>query len=164
MKTLYLVRHAKSSWENTNMRDIERPLNERGLHDAPIMAKLLRSKGVQPDLLVSSPAIRAMTTAVFFKMGLNVEGPDFWVRDEIYEAMTATIQQLIETLPESAHTVMLFGHNPTFTSVANLYTQNYIDNIPTCGVVCIRSSASSWPEFSNKNAKVEEKFFPKDYL
>ncbi len=163
MKTLYLVRHAKSSWDNNNLRDIERPLNERGLQDAPTMAKLMQSKGVQPDLLVSSPAIRALTTAAYFKLALGVEGEDFWVRDEIYEAMTATIQHLIETLPESANIVMLVGHNPTFTSLANLFTKDYIDNIPTCGVVCIRSEAATWPEFSKKNSEVVGKFFPKDF-
>lgn len=163
MKTLYLVRHAKSSWDNNELRDIERPLNERGLKDAPMMAKLLKGKDIQPDLLVSSPAIRAITTAAYFKIGLEVDGADVWVQDEIYEAMTATIQHLIETLPESANTVMLFGHNPTFTSVANLFTNKYIDNIPTCGVVCIRSEAASWPEFSRNNSEVVGKFFPKDF-
>ncbi len=146
------------------LRDIERPLNERGLDDAPKMAKLMKSKGAQPDLIVTSPAIRALTTAAYFKMTLGVEGEDFLVRDEIYEAISATIQQVIETLPESANTVMLFGHNPTFTSVANLFTENYIDNIPTCGVVRIESDAASWPEFSRLNAKVTAKFFPKDAL
>jgi phosphohistidine phosphatase len=164
MKTLYLVRHAKSSWDSHLLTDIERPLNERGLEDAPRMAKLLRSKGVQPDLIVTSPAIRAISTAAYFKIALGVEGEDFLVRDEVYEAISATIQQVIETLPESAKTVMLFGHNPTFTSVANLFTDNYIDNIPTCGVVCIESSAAAWPEVSRLNSRVTAKYFPKETL
>ncbi|MBK8564674.1 MAG: histidine phosphatase family protein [Saprospiraceae bacterium] len=164
MKTLYLVRHAKSNWDNHLLRDIERPLNERGLADAPNMAKLMKIKGVQPDLILTSPAVRAMSTAAYFKIALGVEGEDFWVRDGIYEAISATIQQIIETLPESANSVMLFGHNPTFTSVANLFTDNYIDNIPTCGVVCIVSDADSWPAVSRLNSKVTAKYFPKETL
>ena len=164
MKTFYLVRHAKSSWDNSSLRDIERPLNERGLNDAPIMAKLMRSKGVRPDLLVSSPAIRALTTAAYFKNELGVEGEDLWVRDEIYEAMSSTIVDLIHLLPEDCGTAMLFGHNPTFTNVAGMFTKDYIDNIPTCGVVCVRSEAATWPEVSSENSQVVEMFFPKEYL
>lgn len=163
MKTFYLVRHAKSSWDNPDLRDEERPLNERGLKDAPFMAKLMKSKGVEPDLLVTSPAIRALTTAAYFKMALDVEGEDFWVRDDIYEAMTVKITDIIHRLPEDAETVMIFGHNPTFTNVANLFTAKYIDNIPTCGVVCLRSDAATWPDVDPSNTKVVEMFFPKDY-
>lgn len=163
MKTFYLVRHAKSSWDNPDLKDEERPLNERGLKDAPFMAKLMKSKGVEPDLLVTSPAIRALTTAAYFKMALEVDGEDFWVRDDIYEAMTVKITDLISKLPEDAETVMIFGHNPTFTNVANQFTNKYIDNIPTCGVVCVRSEAATWPEVNASNSKVVEAFFPKDY-
>lgn len=145
------------------MSDIERPLNERGFTDAPFMAKLLHSRGVRPDAMMASPAIRALTTAAYFKMELGVEGEDFLVRDEIYEAMPGTIVQLITMLPESFGTVMLFGHNPTFTNVANLFTKDYIANIPTCGVVCIRSEAEFWVDFSPKNAEVADYFFPKQY-
>ncbi len=164
MKTFYLVRHAKSSWDNPKLRDIERPLNERGLNDAPFMAKLMRSKGVKPDLLVTSPAIRALTTAAYFKNELSVEGEDLWVRDEIYEAITNTIVDIINTLPEDCGTAMIFGHNPTFTNVANLFSDKFIDNIPTCGVVCVKSEAASWPEVSSENSEVVATFFPKDFI
>ena len=127
------------------------------------MAKLMKSKGVAPDLMVTSPAIRALTTAAYFKMALDVEGEDFWVRDDIYEALTVKITDIIHRLPEDAETVMLFGHNPTFTNVANLFTNKFIDNIPTCGVVCIRSEAATWPEVNGSNSKVVETFFPKDF-
>ncbi len=162
MKTFYLVRHAKSSWDSSDLKDVERPLNERGLKDAPFMAKLMRSKGVQPDLIVTSPAIRALTTAAYFKSELGVEGEDFWVRDEIYEAMSVTIVDLINRLPESCNTVLIFGHNPTFTSVANMFSDKYVDNIPTCGVVCIQSKAMTWPDVTGNNSEVVGVFFPKE--
>ncbi len=163
MKTFYLVRHAKSSWDNGDLKDIERPLNERGLKDAPFMAKMMKSKGVEPDLIVSSPAIRALTTAAYFKNELSVEGEDFWVRDDIYEAMSHVIIDVIHRLPEDCETAMVFGHNPTFTNVANQFTKKYIDNIPTCGVVCIQSEAATWPEVSEVNSKVVATFFPKEF-
>lgn len=163
MKTVYLVRHAKSSWDYPDLRDDERPLNEKGLHDAPLMAKLLRNKGVQPDALISSPAVRALTTAIFFKNELDMDGEDVLIRDEIYEAMSRQIPSLIQMLPEDFDTVMLFGHNPTFTSVANLFTKNYIDNLPTCGVVRIDAEVSRWSDFTEQTGKLTERHFPKDY-
>ncbi|MBI1224182.1 MAG: hypothetical protein GC192_02995 [Bacteroidetes bacterium] len=163
MKTFYLVRHAKSSWDNPELRDIERPLNDRGLKDAPFMAKMMRKKEIEPDLLVSSPAIRALTTAAYFKNELDVEGEDLWVRDDIYEAMSHVIIDLINRLPEDCETVMIFGHNPTFTNVANQFTRKYIDNIPTCGAVCIESKAATWPEVSTENSQVVATYFPKDF-
>ncbi len=164
MKTVYLVRHAKSSWDNMDLRDIERPLNERGLRDAPFMAKLMKAKGAKPDALIASPAVRALTTAMFFKEELAVAGQDVWIRDEIYEAFTTQITSLIQKLPEDLDTVMLFGHNPTFTGVANLFTKSYIPNMPTCGVVRIDAEVSHWGEFNERTARVTEVSFPKEYI
>ena len=163
MKKVFLVRHAKSSWDNPSLRDIERPLNERGLADAPFMAKLAKDKGFTPDAIFTSPAVRALTTANYFKLELGLDGEDFFIRDEIYEAIPQRIINLINTLPEKYSTVMLFGHNPTFTSVANMFSTDYIANLPTCGIVGIQSSASHWPEFSEKNAYLDAYFFPKQF-
>ena len=164
MKTVYLVRHAKSSWDYQSLRDSERPLNDRGLRDAPIMAKLLRKKGVKPDAIISSPAVRALTTATFFKNELAIDGEDVIIKDEIYEAMASTIVALIQRLPENLETVMLFGHNPTFTSVANIFTEKYIANMPTCSIVRIDADVANWLEFKEGNGKVTEFHFPKKYI
>lgn len=164
MKTLYLVRHAKSGWDNPGLRDFDRPLNERGLHDAPKMARLLAELGVQPDLLVSSPAKRALTTATFFAEALGKTGAEVVQKPDIYEAYTTDILRIISELPESANTVMLFGHNPTFTDVANRFTEDFIENLPTCGVVKVVSSSDEWRRFYEGNAKVAACFFPKEVL
>ncbi len=164
MKTVYLVRHAKSSWDHPDLRDIERPLNERGLRDAPLMAKLLQGKGVKPDAIISSPAVRALTTASFFKIELGLEGQDLLIRDEIYEAFPMLILKLIQLLPEDFKTVLIFGHNPTFTGVANMFSKSYISNIPTCGVVEIKAKVDHWPDFNEKNAEVTEYYYPKQFL
>ncbi len=164
MKTVYLVRHAKSSWDDISLRDSERPLNKRGLRDAPFMAKLLNKKGVRPDAIISSPAVRALTTAAFFKNELDPEGEEVLVEDEIYEAMSATIVKLIQRLPENLETVMIFGHNPTFTGVANFYTDKFIANIPTCGIARIDADIDDWMKFLPGKAKLTEYHYPKLYI
>ena len=164
MKTVYLVRHAKSSWDYHSLRDSERPLNNRGLRDAPFMAKMLVKKGVMPDAIISSPAVRAMTTATFFKNEFRLEGEDIWIRDEIYEAMSSTIVDFIQRLPERLDTVMIFGHNPTFTNVANMFTNKYIANMPTCSIARIDADIPNWMAFNDTNAKLVEFHYPKQYF
>ncbi|TNE59676.1 MAG: hypothetical protein EP344_08350 [Bacteroidetes bacterium] len=164
MLHLYLVRHAKSSWDHPGLRDFDRPLNKRGLRDAPRMARFIRQLGVRPDLLVSSPANRALTTARFFADALEIPEAAIVQQPDIYEAYPTTILRIISGLPESAHTVFLFGHNPTFTDVANSFSQRYIDNIPTCGVIHIESTADSWAALYEENARVKDYYFPKEVL
>lgn len=164
MRTLYLVRHAKSSWDNPGLRDAQRPLNERGLHDAPRMGKMLAGMGIQPDLMVSSPAKRALTTAQFFAAAFGLAEAQLLLNQDIYEASPRDIMRIISGLPESAQTVFIFGHNPTFTEVANTFTNDFIENVPTCGVVRIESNAADWSALYEGNAKVTACFFPKEVL
>jgi phosphohistidine phosphatase len=164
MRTLFLVRHAKSSWDNPGLRDFDRPLNERGLQDAPRMAQLLAKEGVVPDLLVSSPAKRALTTALFFAKSFDIPDEKVLREPDIYEAFPQEILRLVSALPEAARTVLFFGHNPTFTEVANRFTEDFIDNVPTCGVVKIVSSAENWASMYEGNSKVTACFFPKEVL
>jgi phosphohistidine phosphatase len=164
MRTLYLIRHAKSSWDNPGLRDINRPLNDRGLDVAPRMARLLVDQGLRPDLLVSSPAKRALHTAQFFAEALGVADEAIVRNPDIYEAVPTTILRIVSELPEEAQTVCLFGHNPTLTEVANQFSEKRIANVPTCGIVLIESTAPSWREFYEGNAAVKATFFPKEVL
>lgn len=164
MRTLFLIRHAKSSWDNPGLRDFNRPLNERGLHDAPKMAQTLAKRGVRPDLIVSSPAKRALSTALFFAKTLGVEEEAVVQEQSIYEAAPADVLHIISRLPDEARTVLLFGHNPTLTDVANRFSEDFIDNIPTCGIVQIESDADSWKAFYESNPTVKACFFPKEFL
>jgi phosphohistidine phosphatase len=164
MRTLYLIRHAKSSWDNPGLRDFNRPLNERGLRDAPLMAALLAARNMRPDLLVSSPARRALHTAQFFADAFGIPDEAIVRQQDIYEAYPQDILRLISELPQHAQTVFLFGHNPTFTDVANRFSDDFIDNIPTCGVVRIESPADSWRSFYEGNARVTGTLFPKAVL
>jgi phosphohistidine phosphatase len=163
MKTVYLIRHAKSSWDYPSLTDRARPLSNRGLRDAPFMAKMLSGKGVQPDAIFSSPAVRALTTATFFKNELDVAAEDFFLRDELYEVGAGEVLRFITMLPQDLDTVLIFGHNPTFTSVANWFTGNFIANIPTCGIVCVEADVQHWPHFEKPHAAVSAFYQPKQF-
>ncbi len=162
MRTLYLIRHAKSSWDNPGLRDFNRPLNERGLREAPLMAQLLSKQGVRPDLIVSSPAKRALTTALVFAEQFGIADDLVLREQDIYEADPTEILRIISALPDSAQVVCLFGHNPTFTEVANLFSDDFIDNVPTCGIVQIESGAETWKTMYEGNSRVKARFFPKE--
>ena len=164
MRTLYLIRHAKSSWDHPGLRDFDRPLNPRGRKTAPKMAQLLVKDKVNPDLLVRSKEKRALTTAIFFAEAFDIKSDDIQLDQDIYEAIPHTIHKIISALPDDANTVFLFGHNPTFTEVANEFTDDFIDNVPTCGIVKIMSSAENWASFYEGNSKVTARFFPKEVL
>lgn len=162
MKTLYLIRHAKSSWDHPGLRDIQRPLNERGLRDAPVMARLLRARTDSPVLIVSSPAKRALTTALFFAEAFGIPDESVVRNPAIYEASLPELLQVIRALPNAAETILLFGHNPTFTDVANLFSDDFVANIPTCGIIQIDSEAPGWENFDETNSRLVWKIFPKD--
>lgn len=164
MKTLYLVRHAKSSWSTPGMRDFDRPLNERGMNDAPKMASFLQKLDIKPDLIVSSPAKRAITTARFFAGVFSINEAEIVLNPDIYEAEPAEALKIISELPETSSSAMIFGHNPTFTDIANRFSEDIIENVPTCGVVCIKSGAEKWNELFEGNSRIAASWFPKEVL
>jgi len=164
MKTFYLIRHAKSSWSDMSLRDFDRPLNKRGLRDAPFMSKMLAGKGVQPDAIVSSPANRALTTATFFADELGIQKQGIVQEKKIYEAYPEEVLEVIAELKEDWNTVLIFGHNPTFTTLANDFGEDYISNLPTCGIVKIESTATSWADVDETNSKLVAFYYPKEYF
>ncbi len=164
MKTLLLIRHAKSSWASLDLEDIDRTLNQRGLRDAPIMGLRLKNQSIQPDLIVSSPAVRARTTAMIFAEQLNYDKTKIQEISEIYDAAPATILQLIKTLPDTANTILMFGHNPAFTMVANHFSKNWIDNVPTCGIFAIEFNSTIWKNCTSENAQVLFFDYPKNKI
>jgi phosphohistidine phosphatase len=164
MKTLFLIRHAKSSWASIGLRDHDRTLELRGHNDAPRMAKHLKKLGFTPDLIVSSPAVRARTTAEYFAKEFNMDAQSIDIQQDIYEADERTIQHIINELPETAETVLIFGHNPTFTYIADGFSKkDRFENVPTCGIVQIQSDTegSPWTAFTPKNASVKAFWYPK---
>ena len=161
-KTLILVRHAKSSWNNAGLTDHDRPLNSRGIRDAPRMAERLSSRGVKPDRIVSSSAVRALTTARVFASELGV-GPDaLAVEEAVYGADYDGLMELIRNTDDHFDCVMWFGHNPTFTDVANALVREGVGHLPTCSVVTMALGADSWSEVGEGRLSLIRLDFPKD--
>ncbi len=151
MKTLYLVRHAKSSWKHTELSDFERPLNKRGKNNAPFMGKLLSDKGVNPELVISSPAKRASVTAKIIASEINYPEEKIVIDENIYEATGRNLLEIISGTEEKYNSVMLFGHNPGLTVLQNNLSDHFIDNIPTCGVVALEFK-TFWEEIELNSA------------
>lgn len=161
MKTLVLIRHAKSSWKNPVLSDVERPLNKRGKKDAPLMAKRLKKTGYKPDLMISSPAQRALKTAKIFTQEINYSKSKIITDNIIYEGSLYQILQLIKNIDDSKNCVFLYGHNPDLTSLANYLSDYKVTNIPTCGVFCVDFEIDSWRQISETSGIFKFFDFPK---
>ena len=138
MKTLFLIRHAKSSWDDSTLDDHERPLNQRGKANAPIMAKRLQKLGIKPDMLFSSTAQRAGSTAQVFAEHLDFPQPKISYVPDLYLASAGMLQDFIGKIENSLNFVLIFGHNPGLTLLVNQVWGLPIDNIPTCGIVSLK--------------------------
>ena len=158
---LTLVRHAKSSRDDMSLEDFLRPLNDRGKRDAPEIGRRLRESGVQPDLIVSSPAKRAIKTAKMIACEIDFPEADILEAEEIYEAEAGELLKLLQGLPAEKRDVLLVGHNPGVTDFANLFLQTGIDNMPTCGVVRLAFDAQHWRDIFPQRASLLVFDFPK---
>src|ERR1700742_1748644 len=121
MKTLFLLRHAKSSWDNPGLADFDRPLNDRGFAAAPLMGRVLSIKGYRPALIISSPAERAKTTAILVKAAAGFDCP-LEYDDRVYEASPQKLQKVISKVSDEKESVMVAGHNPGVTGLLKLFT------------------------------------------
>lgn len=146
MKQLLLCRHAKSSWKDSSLPDIDRPLNKRGKRDAPVMGKRLASRGLQPDQMVSSPAKRALVTARQLAKQVGYPKKNIAVIDMLYGASPEELLAFVRRLDNSCNTVYLVGHNPETTILANYLGNVNIYNVPTCGIVALEFKMGSWGE------------------
>lgn len=157
MKTIVLVRHAKSSWDNPEFSDFERPLNGRGIKDAPFMGSLIKKMGLKPDLMVSSPAVRALTTCKMFAEAMEYPIENIVQDKKIYEYGPNAILAILESMDDKVNTVFLFGHNPDMTHLTNFLSGVHVDNVPTCGVSCIDIDSGKWENL--RQVKGDLRFF-----
>src|SRR6266576_1084749 len=154
MKTLFLVRHAKSSRDGTPMPDKDRPLNDRGKRDAPQMGERLAKRDVKPDLILSSPARRALKTAEIIAKKLNYKLKDIAVDDRLYASAADDLLRVIHKLDDKLERVMLFGHNTELTELAHRLSSE-LTHMPTCAVAAFTFDAKSWTNVGrDKPAKV----------
>src|ERR1700737_1894767 len=154
METLFLIRHAKSSWGDMALADKDRPLDDRGKRDAPKMGKRLATRGVKPDLILSSLAMRALATAEIIAKKLDYKLKDIVVDDRLYAGGADDLLNVIHELGDKLERVMLFGHNPEFTELAHRLSSE-ITHMPTCAIAEFTFNAKSWSNIGKaKVAKV----------
>ncbi|GAO42440.1 SixA phosphatase family protein [Flavihumibacter petaseus] len=147
MKSIYVVRHAKSSWGDLTLPDFDRPLNDRGQRNAPEMAQRLLQKGVAIDLFVSSTAKRALQTAMHFARAYQQPAEVIQLHEELYHAPASVYSDVISTLDDKASSVAIFGHNPGISFFVNELCSTRIDEMPTCGVFAVSAPISHWADF-----------------
>ena len=158
MKTLLLVRHAKSSWDVSTITDFERPLNERGKKDAPIMAQRMVQRKINIDAFVTSPAKRAKKTAEIFGSAYKKNKDELVLVSALYHATPTVFKTVIEQLDNDYAAVALFSHNTGITEFVNELVENVvIDNMPTCSVFAVTAPVDKWKDFTK--AKKELLFF-----
>ena len=150
MKTLFLIRHAKSSWEYTALPDKDRPLGDRGRRDAPKMGKRLAKRDVKPDLILSSPARRALKTAEIIAKKLNYKRRNIVVDDRLYAGAVRDLLEVVHKLSDNLERVILFGHAPELTELAHSLSSEII-HMPTCAVAEFTFNAKSWSNIGKAN-------------
>ena len=163
MKTLYLVRHAKSSWKYPNLDDFERPLNKRGRKNAPFMGSVLKKLKVAPDLVISSPANRAAMTARIIAAAISYPLENILYSETIYEFSENVLIHVVKQIDDAVNKAMVVGHNPAINGLANYIGDQPISNIPTCGVFCVELDISSWAKIGEHCGKLKFFEFPKKH-
>ncbi len=164
MKTLLLIRHAKSNWQNIGDTDFNRTLNERGIKDAAVMAQRILLEGVEIDTFITSTAVRAITTCKTFATAYNVPHYEIIALEKLYHAQPSVFLNVIESLKDKMNNVAIFAHNPGITEMATALT-NYTEiiDMPTCGIFAVKININTWQDFETA---IKEKLFfkyPKEY-
>ena len=162
MKTLTIVRHAKSSWKDMSLRDRDRPLNGRGKRDAPEMGRRIHEYGIRPSLIVSSPAKRAWTTAKAVADAINYPREFLQKDDALYLASLDSILDVIMAQDNGFNNLMLFGHNPGFTDMANFLVPGLTNNLPTAGVVSVEIDQDDWNLYERPKTRLLVHDWPKN--
>lgn len=160
-KTLFIVRHAKSSWDEAGLDDRERPLNERGKEEAPKMGKHLAGYSVKPDFITSSPAVRALKTAEKIAKDLGFKKSDVVADEGIYTFNGGSLMDVVRGFDDRYVSIMLVGHNPAVTELVNYLTNLQIDNVPTCGVALIELNTGRWKDIAKGTGVLLEFDYPK---
>jgi len=159
MKSLILIRHAKSSWEH-DVTDRERPLKKRGNKDAVLVSKAFRMRFIEPDVVFSSPANRALSTCHIFLEQLEIDKINLKIAEDLYDFGGESVINFLKHLDERYQKVMIFGHNNAFTSICNIFGDNFIENLPTSGLAIIDFEVNSWQDIQNGTTRAL--IFPRD--
>lgn len=158
---IWIVRHAKSSWADINMHDHDRPLNDRGTKDAPLMGARIKALVPKDIFLYSSTALRAKSTCEFFRQEFEDKNCRFELSRDLYHASEFQLLISLQNLDEAINDVMIFGHNNGISFFINRLATPLLQEVPTCGVIKISTTALSWADIRFENMHVEEFFYPK---
>lgn len=161
MKTLLIVRHAKSDWGQPGLADHDRPLNERGRRDAPAMGRRLAERAAVPDVVRSSTALRARTTAEAVVKALGLEASTLQLDESMYATSVTHLLEVIQELDDTAATAMLVGHNPEFSELVGRLTDEFVE-LPTCAVAEVRLPIERWADASGAAGELVRIDAPKD--
>lgn len=153
MKILYLIRHAKSSWE-FDLDDHQRPLNDRGLNDAPMMARHIREKIELPQKIISSDATRAKTTALLYLKELGIPEEKLELNADLYDFNGKKLDTVIRNCDDTINRLMIFGHNNAMTNMVNFYGDKKIDNVSTAAFTMITFDCDSWNKINRGKTKM----------
>lgn len=162
MKKLCLIRHAKASQNMFDLADIDRPLIDRGYKDAHAMSKKLSLSGFTADYVLTSPGIRALTTALIFTRDMHFASSRITIIDKLYNAALESVVDAISEIPAEARQVMLFGHNPSITNITNLLSSGFTEHVPTCGICMLEFQAKSWDALVPGSGKLVMFDYPKN--
>jgi len=160
-RKLIIIRHGKSSWDHEGLDDIDRPLAERGILNSAEMAKRLLDKGIVPELILSSPASRALNTALIMLRNWGLEPEKLQIHDPLYDAYLEEIKQVVSKAPPEISRLAIYGHNPSFTMYANHFLNERLDNLPTAGVVIVTLESEGWKGIGRKQVKETYVDYPK---
>lgn len=164
MKTLIFVRHAKSSWSNMQLADHDRPLNDRGKRDAPFMAKQLTERIGTVDAIISSSALRALTTAKTFAGAYAYDEDKIVITRDLYLTDPGTVKSIVQNFNPLLQSAAIFGHNPCTTSIANMIPSLSVDNVPTAGVLIVETEIEDWSSFDFSKCQFKEFLYPKLFV
>jgi len=159
-KILGIIRHAKSTWDYESVSDLDRPLKESGINKTIDIAQQLKKLNISPDLIISSPAIRALHTAVITARVLNFPFEKILISPIIYGDAEEDILKFIKATKDNVNNLFIFGHNPVVTGLSNYFLKRPLDNLPTSGAVILKFEISSWNEISKKTIHSETVFLP----
>lgn len=163
MKTIILIRHAKSSWKFPELKDFDRPLKKRGLNEAPLMGKVLNDHQKKPDIIITSPAVRAITTAKMIAREIGFNENQIIAEPKLYLESKSNLLKEINAIDDKHNTAFLIGHNPGMTDLANALSGESIDNIPTSGAFGIQFECNTWQEVEKGKGKKLFFEFPKKH-
>jgi phosphohistidine phosphatase len=159
-KILGIIRHGKSTWDYGSVSDLDRPLKESGINNTIDISQKIRKQDMMPDLIISSPAIRALHTAVITARIFNYPYDKILINPLIYEDSKEAILQLIMAVNDEVNCLFIFGHNPVFTSLSNFFLKRPLENVPTSGAVMLTFDVLHWSDISKKTICKESSFFP----